>query len=215
MKKIEAIIQPHKLEEVKDALKAIGVDGMTVSEVRGHGRQKGHKEVYRGQEYKVDLIPKVKLELVVPASRVEEITADDGGSSSQRQHRRRQDLRVGHRRSHPHSQRRARRDRTVSAIWCPGWDLNPHSPYGKRGFLSPFASLPISPPGHIENTELIRPQQHWFSGPRGSVGTPWKFSIVIRSKASSNASGRDERKLRDCHFVDAPTSRMIVNARQQ
>ena len=60
MKKIEAIIQPHKLEEVKEALKAIGIDGMTITEVRGHGRQKGHKEVYRGMEYQVDLLPKVK-----------------------------------------------------------------------------------------------------------------------------------------------------------
>jgi nitrogen regulatory protein P-II 1 len=74
MKKIEAIIQPHKLEEVKEALKGIGIDGMTVMEVRGHGRQKGHKEVYRGQEYQVDLIPKIKLELVVPSSRAEEVT---------------------------------------------------------------------------------------------------------------------------------------------
>ena len=73
MKKIEAIIQPFKLEDVKEALKAIGVDGMTITEVRGHGRQKGHKEVYRGQEYQVDLLPKVKLELVVDAARVEEI----------------------------------------------------------------------------------------------------------------------------------------------
>jgi nitrogen regulatory protein P-II 1 len=73
MKKIEAIIQPHKLDEVKDALLGIGVDGMTVSEVRGHGRQKGHTEVYRGQEYKVDLLPKVKIELVVPSGRADEI----------------------------------------------------------------------------------------------------------------------------------------------
>ncbi len=73
MKKIEAIIQPFKLEEVKEALKAIGIDGMTVTEVRGHGRQKGHKEVYRGQEYTVDLLPKVKIEMVVPASRTEEV----------------------------------------------------------------------------------------------------------------------------------------------
>ena len=72
MKKIEAIIQPHKLEEVKEALKAIGIDGMTISEVRGHGRQKGHKEIYRGMEYHVDLLPKVKLEMVVADSRSEE-----------------------------------------------------------------------------------------------------------------------------------------------
>ena len=75
MKKIEAIIQPFKLDEVKEALKSIGIDGMTISEVRGHGRQKGHKEVYRGQEYQVDLLPKVKLEMVVPSSRSEEVMA--------------------------------------------------------------------------------------------------------------------------------------------
>ena len=73
MKKIEAIIQPFKLEDVKEALKAAGVDGMTITEVRGHGRQKGHKEVYRGQEYTVDLLPKVKVELVIASSRVEEV----------------------------------------------------------------------------------------------------------------------------------------------
>ncbi|MCX6637696.1 MAG: P-II family nitrogen regulator [Acidobacteria bacterium] len=73
MKKVEAIIQPFKLEEVKDALIGIGIDGMTVSEVRGHGRQKGHKEVYRGQEYQVDLLPKVKLEMVIPAARLDEV----------------------------------------------------------------------------------------------------------------------------------------------
>jgi nitrogen regulatory protein P-II 1 len=73
MKKIEAIIQPFKLDEVKEALKAIGIDGMTITDVRGHGRQKGHKEVYRGQEYNVDLLPKVKVEMVVPSSRAEEV----------------------------------------------------------------------------------------------------------------------------------------------
>jgi nitrogen regulatory protein P-II 1 len=73
MKKIEAIVQPFKLEEVKEALKNIGIDGMTISEVRGHGRQKGHKEVYRGQEYNVDLLPKVKFEMVVLESRLDEV----------------------------------------------------------------------------------------------------------------------------------------------
>jgi len=73
MKKIEAIIQPFKLDEVKEALKSIGIDGMTITDVRGHGRQKGHKEVYRGQEYNVDLLPKVKLELVVPSDRADEV----------------------------------------------------------------------------------------------------------------------------------------------
>ena len=73
MKKIEAVIQPFKLDEVKEALKSIGIDGMTISDVRGHGRQKGHKEIYRGQEYNVDLLPKVKVELVVANSRYEEV----------------------------------------------------------------------------------------------------------------------------------------------
>lgn len=73
MKKIEAIIQPTKLEAVKEALMGIGLEGMTASEVRGHGRQKGHTEVYRGHEYTVDLLPKVKVEIVVPSARAEEV----------------------------------------------------------------------------------------------------------------------------------------------
>jgi nitrogen regulatory protein P-II 1 len=65
MKKIEAIIKPFKLDEVKSELQAIGISGMTITEVKGHGRQKGHKEIYRGAEYNVDLIPKIKIEIVV------------------------------------------------------------------------------------------------------------------------------------------------------
>jgi nitrogen regulatory protein P-II 1 len=71
MTKIEAIIQPSKLEVVKIALHEVGVEGMTVLEARGHGRQKGHTEVYRGREYTVDLIPKIKLEMVLPDEMVE------------------------------------------------------------------------------------------------------------------------------------------------
>ncbi|MFN3409320.1 MAG: P-II family nitrogen regulator [Limisphaerales bacterium] len=66
MKKIEAIIKPFKLEEVKDALGEVGITGMTVTEVKGFGRQKGHTEIYRGSEYTVDFLPKIKVELVVP-----------------------------------------------------------------------------------------------------------------------------------------------------
>ena len=72
MKRIEAIIQPFKLDDVREALKSIGVDGMTIYDVRGHGRQKGHKEVYRGQEYEVDLLPKVKVEVIVTDERLDE-----------------------------------------------------------------------------------------------------------------------------------------------
>jgi nitrogen regulatory protein PII len=67
MKKIEAIIKPFKLDEVKEALNAIGVTGLTVTEVKGYGRQKGHKEIYRGAEYQVDFLPKVKIEIAVDA----------------------------------------------------------------------------------------------------------------------------------------------------
>ncbi len=74
MKKIEAIIKPFKLEEVKDALAELGIEGMTVTEVKGFGRQKGHTEVYRGSEYTVDFLPKIKLEIVLPTEQVAEAT---------------------------------------------------------------------------------------------------------------------------------------------
>ncbi|HKW18736.1 MAG TPA: P-II family nitrogen regulator [Terriglobales bacterium] len=74
MTKIEAIIQTSKLEAVKNALHEIGIEGMTVIEVRGHGRQKGHTEVYRGREYTVDLIPKIKIEMVIADAMVEKVT---------------------------------------------------------------------------------------------------------------------------------------------
>jgi nitrogen regulatory protein P-II 1 len=75
MKKIEAIIKPFKLEDVKDALSALSVEGMTVTEVKGFGRQKGHKEIYRGAEYVVDFLPKVKVEIVIEAGKVEQVVA--------------------------------------------------------------------------------------------------------------------------------------------
>jgi nitrogen regulatory protein P-II 1 len=75
MKKVEAIIKPFKLEEVKDALGEIGIEGMTVTEVKGFGRQKGHTEIYRGSEYTVDFLPKIKLELVIADSNVEAVLA--------------------------------------------------------------------------------------------------------------------------------------------
>ncbi len=68
MKKIEAIIKPFKLDEVKEELQTLGITGMTVTEVKGFGRQKGHKEVYRGAEYQVDFIPKIKIEIIVPSA---------------------------------------------------------------------------------------------------------------------------------------------------
>lgn len=75
MKKIEAIIKPFKLDEVKEALSAIGVKGMTISEVKGFGRQKGHKETYRGAEYQVEFVPKIKLDVAVDATMAEQVVS--------------------------------------------------------------------------------------------------------------------------------------------
>ncbi|HUP05449.1 MAG TPA: P-II family nitrogen regulator [Bryobacteraceae bacterium] len=74
MVKIEVVIQPSKLEAAREALQNIGVDGMTVIEARGHGRQRGHKEIYRGREYDVDLLRKIKIEMVMPDDRKDEVT---------------------------------------------------------------------------------------------------------------------------------------------
>jgi nitrogen regulatory protein P-II 1 len=73
MKKVEAVIKPFKLEDVKDALAEIGITGMTVSEVKGYGRQKGHSELYRGAEYVVDFLPKIKMEMVVEDDQVDQV----------------------------------------------------------------------------------------------------------------------------------------------
>lgn len=73
MKKIEAIVKPFKLDDVKDALNGIGITGMTISEVKGYGRQKGHTEIYRGAEYVVDFIPKIKIEIVVASDQVDQV----------------------------------------------------------------------------------------------------------------------------------------------
>jgi len=75
MKKIEAIIKPFKLDEVKEALNAIGIHGMTITEVKGFGRQKGHVEVYRGTEYEVNFIPKIKIEVVIPDSMIDKVVS--------------------------------------------------------------------------------------------------------------------------------------------
>ncbi|MCP3889340.1 MAG: P-II family nitrogen regulator [Desulfobulbaceae bacterium] len=82
MKKIEAVVKPFKLDDVKDALNEIGITGMTISEVKGYGRQKGHTEIYRGAEYVVDFIPKIKIEIVVPADRVDEVVGKVRGAAN-------------------------------------------------------------------------------------------------------------------------------------
>ena len=93
MKKIEAIVQPSRFDAVKTALQEVGVEGMTVSEVRGHGRQKGHTEVYRGSEYTVDLLPKIKVEMVVSDALQGFGCASHFAGGQNREDRRRQDFR--------------------------------------------------------------------------------------------------------------------------
>ena len=113
MKMVTAIVKPFKLDEVREALSAIGVQGITVTEVKGFGRQKGHTELYRGAEYVVDFLPKVKIEAAVDDAIVERVIEAIEGLGAHRQDRRRQDLRLRPRASgaHPH-----RRDRQGSAL---------------------------------------------------------------------------------------------------
>ena len=92
MKLIIAIIQPHRLDAVREALTAIGVEGMTVTEVRGYGRQKGHTEIYRGAEYAIAFLPKLRLEVALPSGRVEDASRRHHQGGAHRQDRRRQDF---------------------------------------------------------------------------------------------------------------------------
>ena len=108
MKLVTAIIKPFKLDEVREALSAIGVQGITVTEVKGFGRQKGHTELYRGAEYVVDFLPKVKVEAAVKIGAARAGDRGDREVGEHRQDRRRQDLRVRSRESHPHPHRRDR-----------------------------------------------------------------------------------------------------------
>ena len=116
MKIVMAIIKPFKLDEVRDALTAVGVHGMTVTEVKGYGRQKGHTEIYRGTEYAVSFLPKLKIEVAIAANQVDKIVETITGRRQDRPDRRRQDLRPQSRPRRPHPHRRNRRGRA----------LNPH-----------------------------------------------------------------------------------------
>jgi len=113
MKRIDAIIKPFKLDEVKDRLAAVGVQGLTVSEVKGFGRQKGHTELYRGAEYVVDFLPKVQLSVLVPMSASRRSWTRSWAARA-RTHRRREDLHHGGGGGRPHPHRRARAGRRVT-----------------------------------------------------------------------------------------------------
>ena len=106
MKKVEAIIRHHKLEDVKKALTEHGITGMTITEVRGFGRQKGHTEMYRGTEYTVDFLPKIKVEVVGFRKQVADRAGYDRAGRPNRPGRRRQDVRQRPERRHPHPHRR-------------------------------------------------------------------------------------------------------------
>ena len=115
MKLVMAIIKPFKLDEVREALTPLGVQGLTVTEVKGFGRQKGQTEIYRGAEYQVSFLPKLKIEVAVPAELVDAVVEAIAERRAHRQDRRRQDLRAGRgaRAAHPH--RRNRRQRRSDA----------------------------------------------------------------------------------------------------
>ena len=113
MKLVTAIIKPFKLDEVREALSAIGVTGITVTEVKGFGRQKGHTELYRGAEYVVDFLPKVKIEAAIKSEMLEQVIEAIEKVRQYRQDRRRQDLRLRSRAGHPHPHRRDRRGRAI------------------------------------------------------------------------------------------------------
>ncbi len=115
MKKIEAIIKPFKLDEVKEALQEVGLQGITVTEAKGFGRQKGHTELYRGAEYVVDFLPKVKIEIVLGDDMVEKADRGDPPRRPDRPDRRRQNLRLQHRGSDPDQNGRIRIGRHLKA----------------------------------------------------------------------------------------------------
>ena len=115
MKKIEAIIKPFKLDEVKEALQEAGIQGITVTEAKGFGRQKGHTELYRGAEYVVDFLPKVKIEVVVADESAGRRRRGDPQSRPDRPDRRWQDFCIAYRRSDPHPHRRNRRRRGLTS----------------------------------------------------------------------------------------------------
>ena len=114
MKLIMAIIKPFKLDDVREALTPLGVQGLTVTEVKGFGRQKGQTEIYRGAEYHVSFLPKIKIEVVVPDDLADQVDRGDCQGRPYRQDRRRQDLCARHRKSNAYSHRRSRRRSAVN-----------------------------------------------------------------------------------------------------
>ena len=147
MKKIEAIIKPFKLDEVKEALHEVGIKGITVTEAKGFGRQKGHTELYRGAEYVVDFLPKVKVEVVIEDGLVERADRGDPAGGPHRPHRRRQDLRLDHRRGDPHPHRRTRRGSRLAAARLNRETRRRRVPHQRQGGRNRFKNKPAMPSG--------------------------------------------------------------------
>ena len=137
MKKIEAVIKPFKLDEVKEALHEVGIKGITVTEAKGFGRQKGHTELYRGAEYVVDFLPKVKIEVVIEDEPGRARRRGDPAGRPHRAHRRRQDLRQLDRRGDPHPHRRTRRGRGLTNNRSPAIEHH-HTAYRQDGRQTPL-----------------------------------------------------------------------------
>ena len=125
MKKLEAFIKPFKLDDVKEALSEVGILGMSVTEVRGFGRQRGHSEVYRGSEYKVDFLPKLKIEVAVSEDNFERAVDAIIRGGAHRRRRRRQDPRFRAERGDPHPHRRNREQRHLTGFSCGDTDRGP------------------------------------------------------------------------------------------
>ena len=185
MLKIEAILQPSKLDAVKDALLEAGIEGMTILEARGHGRQKGHTEFYRGREYTVDLLPKVKIELV--SHRRSEGESDSGHHRRRphRAHRRRQNLRQPHRRSHPHPQRRARRNSVVAGAAT----ISLHGivrPASRAGLLVPAGSALGRPRFYLRQWAQVGPGAAALNSHQRRISSlsPENFSILVQHSFS-------------------------------
>ena len=114
MKLLTAVVKPFKLDDVREAVSEAGIQGMTVSEIKGFGRQKGHTELYRGAEYSVDFVPKTKIEIAVPDDLVERVAEAIANAASDGRHRRRQDLHRSYRAGHSNSHGRNRRAGAVA-----------------------------------------------------------------------------------------------------
>ena len=204
MKIVMAIIKPFKLEEVRDALTAIGVHGLTVTEVKGYGRQKGHTEIYRGAEYAVSFLPKLKIEVAVDADVVGQGGRRDRRGRAHRPNRRRQDLRLQPRRSgaDPHGREGQRRalnrqralpfpDRSSSTMKLTPHVFRPRAGPGDSRFRRPGRAcrdLRAEQPSRRRADDAAAPAAAAPAAPRGARRPPRRRArLPVRRPSSKNA----------------------------